>query len=71
MCSDLIKRREFLLTQVKFIVLDWAEELLSSGFKDQIYDLFQHLPPTVHQQVCLFSATMTGTNTTPACACCW
>jgi translation initiation factor 4A len=29
---------------------------LSRGFKDQIYDVFQHLPSKV--QVCLFSATM-------------
>jgi len=30
--------------------------MLSRGFKDQIYDVFQHLPAKV--QVCLFSATM-------------
>lgn len=30
--------------------------MLSRGFKDQIYDVFQYLPSTV--QVCLFSATM-------------
>ena len=30
--------------------------MLSRGFKDQIYDVFQKLPPTVH--VGLFSATM-------------
>jgi translation initiation factor 4A len=30
--------------------------MLSRGFKDQIYDVFQHLPTKV--QVCLFSATM-------------
>ena len=33
-----------------------ADEMLSRGFKDQIYDVFQKLPPTVH--VGLFSATM-------------
>merc|ERR1711985_113589 len=33
-----------------------ADEMLSRGFKDQIYDIFKCLPPNV--QVCLFSATM-------------
>ena len=33
-----------------------ADEMLSRGFKDQIYDVFQKLPPSVH--VGLFSATM-------------
>merc|ERR1712182_191498 len=33
-----------------------ADEMLSHGFKDQIYDIFKCLPSTV--QVCLFSATM-------------
>jgi len=36
--------------------LDEADEMLSRGFKDQIYEIFQHLPNKV--QVCLFSATM-------------
>merc|ERR1719346_662448 len=37
-------------------VLDEADDLLSRGFKDQIYDIFKTLPPNI--QVCLFSATM-------------
>merc|ERR1712070_528686 len=37
-------------------VCDEADEMLSRGFKDQIYDIFKTLPPNV--QVCLFSATM-------------
>ena len=41
---------------VKMLVLDEADEMLSRGFKDQIYDVFQKLPPSVH--VGLFSATM-------------
>jgi translation initiation factor 4A len=53
---DMIKRNELSLAQVKIFVLDEADEMLSRGFKDQIYDVFQHLPPSV--QVCLFSATM-------------
>merc|ERR1719330_2066143 len=37
-------------------VLDEADEMLSHGFKDQIYNIFKTLPPNI--QVCLFSATM-------------
>merc|ERR1712039_1056914 len=33
-----------------------GDEMLSRGFKDQIYDIFKTLPPNI--QVCLFSATM-------------
>jgi translation initiation factor 4A len=41
---------------MKTIVLDEADEMLSCGFKDQIYDVFVKLPQNV--QVTLFSATM-------------
>ena len=37
-------------------MLDEADEMLSIGFKDQIYKMFRHLPEDV--QVCLFSATL-------------
>jgi len=55
-CYDMINRRVLKLDYVKLFVLDEADEMLSRGFKDQIYDVFQHLPKDV--QVCLFSATM-------------
>ena len=41
---------------IKQFVLDEADEMLSRGFKDQIYDVFQNLPTTT--QVILLSATM-------------
>ncbi|KAH7574399.1 hypothetical protein JRO89_XS03G0291600 [Xanthoceras sorbifolium] len=41
---------------IRMFVLDEADEMLSRGFKDQIYDIFQHLPPKI--QVGVFSATM-------------
>jgi len=44
------------LSPVKLFILDEADEMLSRGFKEQIYEIFQHLPNKV--QVCLFSATM-------------
>ena len=37
-------------------VLDEADEMLSRGFKDQIYDVFKHLNENI--QVILLSATM-------------
>jgi translation initiation factor 4A len=44
------------LKNLKIFCLDEADEMLSRGFKDQIYDIFQYLPTTV--QVVLLSATM-------------
>lgn len=54
--NDMIQRKAMNLNHVKVFVLDEADEMLSRGFKDQIYDVFQNLPNQV--QVCLFSATM-------------
>jgi len=54
--NDMIGRNALRLTKLKMFVLDEADEMLSRGFKDQIYDVFQYLPSEV--QVCLFSATM-------------
>jgi len=53
---DMITRNVMNMSQVKLFVLDEADSMLDRGFKEQIYDVFQHLPPSV--QVCLFSATM-------------
>jgi len=53
---DLLSRRAFNPSTIKTFVLDEADEMLSRGFKDQIYDVFQALPANV--QVGLFSATM-------------
>jgi len=54
--NDMINRSALRLNLLRLFVLDEADEMLSRGFKDQIYDVFQFLPPEV--QVCLFSATM-------------
>ncbi|KAJ7107993.1 DEAD-domain-containing protein [Mycena crocata] len=53
---DMIKRGALKTDNVKIMCLDEADEMLSLGFKDQIYDVFQLLPPDT--QVALFSATM-------------
>jgi len=53
---DMINRRSLRMDFVSLFVLDEADEMLSRGFKDQIYSVFQFLPDKV--QVALFSATM-------------
>merc|ERR1712048_1171155 len=53
---DLLVKRCLEVECLRSFVLDEADEMLSVGFKDQIYDIFKMLPPDV--QVCLFSATM-------------
>jgi len=54
--NDMITRNALRLEKLRMFILDEADEMLSRGFKDQIYDVFQYLPSEV--QVCLFSATM-------------
>mmetsp|Transcript_37453 Transcript_37453/g.96883 ORF Transcript_37453/g.96883 Transcript_37453/m.96883 type:complete len:392 (-) Transcript_37453:415-1590(-) len=53
---DMIGKRHLRMDDLLTFVLDEADEMLSRGFKDQIYDIFKTLPPNI--QVCLFSATM-------------
>jgi translation initiation factor 4A len=53
---DMIKRRYINVSKVKTFVLDEADEMLSQGFKEQIYNIFQHFNEKI--QVALFSATM-------------
>eukprot|EP00808_Paulinella_micropora_P003262 g80604.t1 len=54
--GDMIRRGALRTKHVHMFVLDEADEMLSRGFRDQIYDVFQALNEDV--QVCLFSATM-------------
>eukprot|EP00850_Spirogloea_muscicola_P005000 SM000022S07214 [mRNA] locus=s22:520489:526297:- [translate_table: standard] len=53
---DMLRRHALRPDNIKVFVLDEADEMLSRGFKDQIYDIFQLLPPKL--QVGVFSATM-------------
>ena len=53
---DMIKRRHLQLHTVKLFVLDEADEMLSQGFKEQIYNIFQYFSDSV--QVAIFSATL-------------
>ncbi|KAL6189699.1 hypothetical protein ACLB2K_036102 [Fragaria x ananassa] len=53
---DMIKRRTLRTRAIKLLILDESDEMLSRGFKDQIYDVYRYLPPEL--QVCLISATL-------------
>jgi len=53
---DMVQRDVLTTENVRMFVLDEADEMLSRGFKEQIYEIFRTLPSVV--QVCLFSATM-------------
>lgn len=53
---DLINRRVIKLGEVRFVVLDEADEMLNMGFQEDIDDILSHTPKEKH--VWLFSATM-------------
>ncbi|ESO86452.1 hypothetical protein LOTGIDRAFT_207101 [Lottia gigantea] len=54
--NDMIARKSMRTGGIKMFVLDEADEMLSRGFKEQIYDVFRKMPNEV--QVVLLSATM-------------
>lgn len=54
--NDMIRRRCIQMQNIELLVIDEADEMLSSGFKDQIYQMLQSLNADV--QIALFSATM-------------
>ena len=53
---DLINRKKLHLNKMKLFILDEADEMLSRGFEDQVYEIFKNLNNDV--QVAIFSATM-------------
>ncbi|KAM7365915.1 hypothetical protein PAMP_015393 [Pampus punctatissimus] len=53
---DMLTRKNLSSKYIKMFVLDEADEMLSRGFKDQIYEIFQKLLSST--QVVLLSATM-------------
>jgi superfamily II DNA/RNA helicase len=53
---DWMKRNKIMIDTIKLIIMDEADELLSFGFDDQIYNIFKKLNSDV--QVALFSATL-------------
>jgi translation initiation factor 4A len=53
---DMMRRDRIRSKDIKLIILDEADEMLSSGFKEQVYNIFQYLNSNI--QVALFSATL-------------
>lgn len=53
---DLIKRQKLKVGNIKYLVLDEADEMLSMGFKDELDAILSNTP--ANRQTLLFSATM-------------
>ena len=53
---DMIRRNHVNTKHVRVLTLDEADEMLSTGFKDQVYNIFQYMPKNI--QLCLYSATV-------------
>jgi translation initiation factor 4A len=53
---DMLRRGIINSKKIKLIVIDEADEMLSSGFKEQLYNIFQYFNTDI--QVALFSATL-------------
>lgn len=53
---DMMRRNHIRGRNFKLAILDEADEMLSSGFKEQVYNIFQHFNNNI--QVALFSATL-------------
>lgn len=53
---DMMRRGNITTKTIKLIILDEADEMLSQGFKEQVYNIFQYFDNNI--QVALFSATI-------------
>jgi len=53
---DLMRKDKITSKSIKLMILDEADEMLSSGFKEQVYNIFQNLQNDI--QIALFSATL-------------
>ena len=53
---DMFRRKYLNSNTLQILVIDEADEMLSSGFKEQMYKIFQYTPNEI--QIGLFSATM-------------
>jgi len=54
--QDMLRREKIRASEIKLVILDEADEMLSAGFKEQVYNIFQYFNSDV--QVALFSATL-------------
>ena len=53
---DMIRRKYLKVNNINILIVDEADEMLSAGFKDQMYKIFQYMNDSI--QIGLFSATM-------------
>lgn len=53
---DMMRRNVIASNKIKMVVIDEADEMLSAGFKEQLYNIFQYFSNDI--QVVLFSATL-------------
>ena len=53
---DMLKRNKIYTNDIKMVVIDEADEMLSFGFKEQVHNIFQYINENV--QVILVSATL-------------
>lgn len=53
---DMVERGVFKVQDIKMFIMDEADEMLSQGFKEQIYNILRYLPES--SQLVLLSATM-------------
>ena len=53
---DMMRRDRISAKTIKLVILDEADEMLSSGFKEQVYNIFQYFNNDI--QIALFSATL-------------
>jgi superfamily II DNA/RNA helicase len=53
---DMMRRSKISCKKIKLIILDEADEMLSAGFKEQVYSIFQYFNSNI--QVALVSATL-------------
>ena len=53
---DMIQRKNLKTRNIKLLVIDEADEMLSKGFKEQVYDIYRYLPYNIQNVV--VSATL-------------
>jgi len=53
---DMMRRDKISIKTIKLVILDEADEMLSAGFKEQVYNIFQYFNNDI--QIALFSATL-------------
>jgi translation initiation factor 4A len=57
---SMLMKEQLKSKNIKILVLDEADDLLKTGFKEQLVDIFQFIPK--RSQICIFSATI-GSDT--------